>query len=271
MNNEFGLKELYDLTLKATYSIEVEGREFKPGEVIARFDKIQIANFREITSRVSANGGKSNPALVVWEDTKEIQLSFTQGVFSKLQFALLSNSNLVKSAPEEKILLSAHFTGESDEEGRIQLKPNICNVFVYRSEDFKRIYPKDDNDAEDCEVEIDLEKGEIVLDTPYCNVEVDYQYYYTDEVSTMTVGKRLIEGFLQLEGKTRVKDDITGKTRTAILRIPRLKLVSDLSMRLGREAGPLLANFAAIGYPGVGRDKKVMEMLFLSDDIDAEM
>jgi hypothetical protein len=88
----------------------------------------------------------------------------------------------------------------------------------------------------------------------------------------MNVGQKLVKGFLLLEGKTRVKDDITGKTRTAILRIPRLKLVSDLSMRLGREAGPLLANFAAIGYPeGSGRDKKVMEMLFLNDDIDAEM
>jgi hypothetical protein len=87
----------------------------------------------------------------------------------------------------------------------------------------------------------------------------------------MSVGQRLIEGFLSLEGKTRVKDDITGKTRTAILRIPRLKLVSDLSMRLGREAGPLLANFAAVGCPSLGKDKKVMEMLFLNDDIDAEM
>jgi hypothetical protein len=88
----------------------------------------------------------------------------------------------------------------------------------------------------------------------------------------MKVGQNLIGGFLLLEGKTRVKDDITGKTRTAILRIPRLKLVSDLSMRLGREAGPLLANFAAVGYPGiVGKDKTVMEMLFLNDDIDAEM
>lgn len=262
MNNEFGLKELYDLTLKATYPIEVEGRKFEAGEVIARFDKIQIANFREIASRVSANGGKNNPALIVWEDTKEIQLSFTQGIFSKLQFALLSNSNLVKSAPAEKILLSAHFTGESDEEGRIQLnKEEVSNVFVYNAKTYEKLTPKN----------VDLEKGEIVLDTPYCDVEVDYQFYYTNEVSTMTVGKRLIEGFLQLEGKTRVKDDITGKTRTALLRIPRLKLVSDLSMRLGREAGPLLANFAAVGYPGVGRDKKVMEMLFLSDDIDAEM
>ena len=262
MNNEFGLKELYDLTLKATYPIEVEGRKFEAGEVIARFDKIQIANFREIASRVSANGGKNNPALIVWEDTKEIQLSFTQGIFSNLQFALLSNSNLVKSAPAEKILLSAHFTGESDEEGRIQLnKEEVSNVFVYNAKTYEKLTPKN----------VDLEKGEIVLDTPYCDVEVDYQFYYTNEVSTMTVGKRLIEGFLQLEGKTRVKDDITGKTRTALLRIPRLKLVSDLSMRLGREAGPLLANFAAVGYPGVGKDKMVMEMLFLNDDIDAEM
>ena len=262
MNTEFGLKELYDLTLKSTYPIEVEGRKFEAGEVVARFDKIQIANFREIASRISANGGKSNPALVVWEDTKEIQLNFTQGIFSKLQFALLSNSNLVKSAPADKILLSAHFTGESDEEGRIQLnKEEVSNVFVYDAKTYEKLTPKS----------VDLEKGEIVIDTPYCDVEVDYQYYYTNSVSIMSVGKRLIEGFLLLEGKTRVKDDITGKTRTAILRIPRLKLVSDLSMRLGREAGPLLANFAAVGYPGVGRDKKVMEMLFLIDDIDAEM
>jgi hypothetical protein len=72
MENEFGLKELYDLTLKATYPIEMAGRKFEPGEVIARFDKIQIANFKEITKRVSANGGYDNRAHVIWEDPKEI-------------------------------------------------------------------------------------------------------------------------------------------------------------------------------------------------------
>ena len=263
MNTEFGLKELYDLTLKATYPIEMEGRKFEPGEVIARFDKIQIANFKELTSRISANGGKHNPALVIWEDPREIQLSFTQGVFSKRQLALLSNANLIKSAPADKILLSARFEGESNEDGKIYLgKENITNVFVYNAKTFEKINP----------INVDLEKGVIVIGEVYCDVEVDFQYEYTNDVSIMSIGQKLIGGFLLLEGKTRVKDDITGKTRTAILRIPRLKLVSDLSMRLGREAGPLLANFAAIGYPvGNGKDKKVMEMLFLNDDIDAEM
>ena len=67
-NNEFGLKELYDLTLKATYPIDIAGRRFETGEVIARFDKIQIANFKEIVSRVSANGGYANQARVIWEE-----------------------------------------------------------------------------------------------------------------------------------------------------------------------------------------------------------
>ena len=263
MNNEFGLKELYDLTLKSTYPIEMEGRKFEAGEVIARFDKIQLANFREITSRVSATGGKGNVNHVIWEDSKEIQLNFTQGIFSKRQFALLSNAKLIRNAQSNKILLSAHFTGESDEYGKIQLdRKDVVNVFVYDAKTLERLYP----------AKIDLKEGEVVLVQGYKDVEIDYQYYYDNNATTLQIGQKLIQGFLLLEGKTRVKDDITGKTHTAILRIPRLKLVSDLSMRLGREAGPLLANFAAIAYPeSVGREKKIMELLFLNDDIDAEM
>ena len=263
MNAEFGLKELTDITLKATYPIEMEGRVFETGEVIARFDKIQLANFREITSRIGSTGGQGNNTHIVWEDTKEVQLNFTQGIFSKRQFALLSNANLIQSAPVDKILVSAHFSGESDEIGRIALnKKNVSNVFVYDANTFERVIPE----------KIESEKGIIMITNIYQDVEIDYQYEYTDGYALMTIGRKLIQGFLCLEGKSRVKDDITGKTHTVLLRIPRLKLVSDLSMRLGREAGPLLANFSAIAYPqSAGRDKKIMEMLFLSDDIDAEM
>ena len=263
MSNEFGLKELYSVVLKATYPIEMEGRKFEPGEVIARFDKIQIANFRELTSRVSANGGKHNPALVVWEDPREIQLTFTQGVFSKRQLALLSNANLIKTAPADKILISAHFKGESDDEGIVQLeKENVSNVFVYNAKTFEKINP----------IVVDLEKGKVAIGKPFKNVEVDFDYKYYGGSTSCYLGRKLIEGYLQLEGKSRVKDDITGKTRTAILRIPRLKLVSDLTMRLGREATPVLANFNAIGLPVGGKgSKKIMELLFLNDDIDADM
>ena len=263
MNSEFGLKELYDLTLKVTYPIEMEGRVFETGEVIARFDKIQLANFREISSRVNATGGKYNKTLVTWENSKELQLNFTQGIFSKRQFALLSNAKLIHSAPTDRILLSAHCSGESDEFGTVQMdRQNVLNVFVYDGKTLERLYP----------TKLDLAKGEVTIAQGYRDVEIDYQYYYDNGATNLVVGQKLIQGFLQLEGKSRVKDDITGKTRTVLLRIPRLKLVSDLSMRLGREAGPLLANFSAVAYPSAeDKEKKIMEILFLNDDIDAEM
>ena len=262
-NIEFGLKELTDLTLKATYPIEMAGRKFEPGEVIARFDKIQIANFKEIVSRVSANGGYQNETRVIWEDPKEIQLNFTQGIFSSVQFALLSNSRLVQKKDDTCVLIPHHFIGESDDLGRINVqKKHIQDLFIYNARTYEKISPK----------EVDLENGEIVIDQPYCDVEIDFNYCYQDSTTACILGRKLIEGYLQLEGKSRVKDDITGKVRTAILRIPRLKLVSDLSMRLGREATPVLANFNAIGLPVGGKgSKKIMELLFLNDDVDADM
>jgi hypothetical protein len=77
MENNLGFKELYDVTLKCTYNIEVGGRTIEPGEVIAIFDKIQLAQFNEIKSYISSNGGFNNRARVVWNDTKEMKVSFS--------------------------------------------------------------------------------------------------------------------------------------------------------------------------------------------------
>jgi hypothetical protein len=67
--------------------------------------------------------------------------------------------------PEDKILLSTRESCESDEEGRFYLsKTNVANVFVYDAKTFekRKILAKD------------LEKGIIIIDKPYCDVEVDY-------------------------------------------------------------------------------------------------
>lgn len=69
---EFSLKDLYDVVIKSTYPMEVNGRNFRPGEVIAKFDKIQFSNFQEIKSSIAARGGFDNRARVYWDSTKEI-------------------------------------------------------------------------------------------------------------------------------------------------------------------------------------------------------
>ena len=261
MNNEIGFKELYEVSLKATYSIEVGGNTIEVGETIASFDKIQIANFQEVKSFASANGGWDNRAHIYWESTKEIKINFTQGVFSKTQLALMTNANLIENLGEEAILLGAKEIYETDEEGKIVIERTLRGpIFVYDMETGKKINNWSYSD------------NELVLNEPYKMVVVDYQYEYNNGCTIMRVGKPLTTGYFSLIGKMRVKDDSTGKVTTGILKIPKLRLMSDLSMRVGSDAIPQVGRLDAVAVPEGGRGQtKVMEIIFLNDDIDADM
>ena len=107
---------------------------------------------------------------------------------------------------------------------------------------------------------------------PYTYYEVDYYYDYNNGASVVNVGQALSKGFLRFEGKTRLKDDKTGHEVTGLLIIPKLKLVSNLSIFLGENASPIVPTLKAIGYPdGVRGLEKVMEIYFLNDDIDSDI
>jgi hypothetical protein len=99
-----------------------------------------------------------------------------------------------------------------------------------------------------------------------------YRYNYSNGAAVAIIGPQFTQGFLELEGKTRVKDDTSGLITTGIIKIPKLKLMSGLSMRLGAQANPVVGNFNAEGVPvGSGRNSYVMEIYFLDEDIDSDM
>ena len=257
-SSNFSMKELYEVSLKATYPMEFKGRNIAIGETIAFFDKIQLANFNEIKSYVTANGGWDNRAHVFWETTKDVQLRFTQGVFSKAQLALMTGAKLI-DGKKELVQISQRELKESDENGKIILK-NIPTTqpFVYDINGNSISYERKDN--------------EITINEPYKELVIDYTYLYDNNTEVLVVGQRLIEGFLELEGKTRIKDDVTGKTKTGIIKIPKLKLMSELSMKLGQNATPLVGTFEALACPTGPRGNTVaMKLIFLDDDIDSDI
>ena len=139
MSNEFSFKELYDVVLKATYPIEINGKEVQTGEVIAFFDKIQIANFQEIKDLKVARGGFDNRGHVYWDTTKEIQISFAQGAFSKTQFALMNNAKLLINDSQEPLLIHRRKMVETDENGAVTIEENFVEpIFIY-DENYNRI------------------------------------------------------------------------------------------------------------------------------------
>ena len=77
---QYSFKELYDVRIKSTYNMEINGRQYEEGETIAIFDKIQLSNINEIQKTVSARGGFENRERVSWTTTQEVQFAFQSGV-----------------------------------------------------------------------------------------------------------------------------------------------------------------------------------------------
>jgi len=262
MDNLLGMKELYEVALKATYPMKVGEREIEEGEIIALFDKVRISTTSEVKTHTAARGGYDNRALVHWDETKEVIFNFSQGVFSKIQLALLSNSRLVDISISEGILVPKTEEKESNEAGYIELgeAPYQQKVFVIDKETGSKL----DYTFVDSKI--------IQIDNAFLDTRINYNFEYDKGATVIKIGQQLLAGFLRLEGKTRVKDDTTGHTVTGIITIPKLKLMSDLSMRLGLQADPLMANFTGVGYPvGSKGNKTVLDMVLLNDDIDSDI
>ena len=262
MDNEFGLQELYSVQIKSTYPIEVKGKEIAAGEVIAAFDKIQIANFQEIHKEVTAQGGYQNRKLVIWNRTEGVNLIFTRGIFSKTQLALMNNSRLIKLNENQRIRIAQRDELETDSEGKITLThvPIDSWIFVYNKETGEKLTGLSMIDEKTLQTSL-----------VYKDVVVDYEYGYDNGIDVSFIGEDIFEGYVTLEGRTRIKDDVTGETHTAIIYIPKLKITSDFNLTLGQNAQPVVGKFNGTAL-SVGKEKQLraLEIYFLDEDIDRD-
>ena len=258
MENMFTFKELEPCYLKATYPIEINERTFEKGEILAKFDKIQIAGLDTLYSVKTAHGGFSDRDFVFWETLKEINLTFSQGVFSKTQMAILSNSKLFKEEKKTKNTFLFDEVKESDNMGYFTLKYEPIKLFVYDKETGEKL-------------SFEQEGRKIKIESLFKEVIAQYYFEYENDATVLDLGDNLLNGFLELEGRTKIKDDKTGKIVTGIIQIPKLKLLSGLSLRLGSSATPVVANFSGVGIPVGSKEKSyVAKFSFLENDIDSD-
>jgi len=256
----FSFKDLEKVSLKATSNIEIGNKQFVQGETLAYFDKIQIASLDEERDVRVAEGGYGNPSLVFWDTTKELRLRFTQGVFSEEHFALLTNARLIEQV-NVPILISEEEIKETSEQRTITLKhAPIGTIFVYNKNTGARI------------TNFTVDGATLTFESSYLEVLVRYNYNYINKIYDYKIGRRLVNGFVELEGRTRVKDDVSGQVVTGILKIPKLKLLSELSIKLGEQATPVVGRFDALCLPvGSRGNTYVTDFVILSDDIDSDL
>lgn len=260
----FSFKDFEKVHIKSTYNMEIGNRKISEGETIAYFDKIQIFGLNEVAEHVSARGGYHNREHVFWNIVQEMPLQFAQGVFSQQQLALLMNCHLLQ--PQTLLdPISEYEVFEVDDSLKITLsRENIetDSLYIYNKSTGELITDYTVNDNEITFINL----------TPFTEVICVYEWIYGGSSSILKVGEELLKGYVSLEGRTRIKDDTEGTVTTGIIKIPKLKLMSDVSIRLGPNASPLVANFKGVAFPvGPRGDSKVLEFYCLDTYLDGDI
>ena len=294
MDNFSGIKELYDVSLRLSKPLEIGGKKYNINEAILNFKQIEISQVSEQKSNVWARGGHNNNPLVNWEVDKEVQFAVTNGVLSPKSWALLSNSQLKNPKNKSVGIIEELKAIEDKTYCYVDLKycPNSIDG-IWGIQPNPHLEPLPMGRREELELKplppslkkwifcYDLETGKsinnfsiygnrIFFNQFYRNIMVDYTFTYEDKIQVLEVGNRLFNGFLRLDGKMSVKDEKSGEVTTAILEIPKIKLSSSLSMRLGKNyENSTVSDFFFIGYPNE-KEGTVANITFLNTELTGD-
>lgn len=284
----YGAKEMYDIDLRLNDPIEVLGRKYEINESLIRFKVAEISNIYQKSSDTAARGGYNNNPLVWWETDKQTDFILNNGVLSPISWSLLSNSKI--NSPKSKSIqyyedlktiedyhccfIDLKFIPNCQD--RLGAQPNPNNeplpmgrrpelmlkplppsktrwLFCYDKETGKRI-----ND-------ILIDGNRLYFKQYYREILVDYTTEYVNGIITMEVGSRLINGFLRLSGKMSLKNENSGEVTTAILEMPKIRLSTNLSIRLGKDCdSSTVSNFSFVGFPDETRRREEQSVCYIS-------
>ena len=113
----------------------------------------------------------------------------------------------------------------------------------------------------------------IILKGEHKRIIVDYTFDYDDKIRELNIGNRLFNGYLNLTAKIDLKDYYSGEIKTAILEIPRIKLQTNLNLKLGDDVdNPIVSDFYFIGYPSESRlesEQDIWKITFLNERLSS--
>ena len=282
----FGIKELYEVVLKAKNPMTFGSRRLEEGEPVLYFENVNISMLTERRTPVMARGGWSNMPRVIWEDSSEVQFSLSEGVMSSISMAILLSSSMTERQESQSLLVQKRegpfeLDGEPGDAERgfyIKQIPYLKKkVFIYeyeRNVAQRKVYGDyKEKGGFPYIYNLYYDKEKTIPADPNKEYIIDYYYEYKDEALIYLIQKERFNGLFTLEGKFYSKDENDGLNYTNLIYMPKVRVVSDINLRLGERADPTTSVFNIIGLPETTDESKnlIVKIMRLNQDIDADI
>ena len=263
---QFGTKDLYKIVMRATSNMRVGNRELQAGEPILYLDGAQIFAQGQQNGYRAARGGRHNLAHVIWETPGDVNFVIQRGVISPIGYALLTSLNVLDQPVNGSTFLTKTeilgvdsvtrkaYLGETPEEKlfvygfKNRTMQQVIDNWEYKKEDNSILLPENF-------------EGDSIL--------VDYSYLYGEPMKEYRLNKERLNGFLSMEARYYTRTE-SGVQVTNIIYVPKVKVISDLSLRIGENVGgPALSTFNIVAMAEkVDGEYTIMRVLQLGEDVD---
>ena len=291
MDQYFGHKELYEVVLRAKTPMQFGDRYIEADEPVLYFNNVNMSLLTEQNRPIFARGGWANMPRVIWEERSEVQFQMIEGTMSSVGMSILLSANVLSNQKDKPLYIHMkEGPMECSLNNVLQLKhwpvsypTKKTFIFDYdRKAIQQKIYGKpyiapQDQGKDLSEVlpriEIFTDKNLSIPAENNRKYVVDYYYEYRKEALIYTVQKERFNGLFTLEAKFYSKDENEGQNYTNILYMPKVRIVSNINLRLGERADPTVSTFNIIGLPETVGDYKnlIMDITRLEEDIDADI
>lgn len=287
----FGVKQLYEVVLRAKVPMQFGKRYLQADQPVLYFQNINFATLSEKSSPIMARGGWSNLPHVIWEDRSQVNFQLSEGVMSSVSMGILLSASVTENRPGQTILIHKrqgpyqlvennllylqHWPVSHEQKKTFiyEYERDVAQKKVYGKRITDKVDPYDETIERPC-LQIYEDKALETLADPNKEYIVDYYYQYLDEAIFYTVQKERFNGLFTLEGKFYVKDENDGINYTNLIYMPKVRVVSSIDLRLGERANPSVATFNIIGMPqNTAYDRKglILQITRLNKDIDENL
>ena len=285
----FGHKELYEVVLRAKNPMQFGDRYIEADEPVLYFNNVNISLLNEQNKPVFARGGWANMPRVIWDERSEVQFQMIEGVMSSVGMSILLSANVLSEQSKQPLYIhmkegpkQCSFNNILDlKHWPVEYPEKKTFIFDYENDAIQRkIYGRKYRTDDTIEEKYDYPRLAIFSDkncqnpiTNGGNFVIDYYYKYEDEALIYSVQKERFNGLFTLEAKFYSKDENEGNNYTNVLYMPKVRIVSNINLRLGERADPTVSTFNIIGLPETVGDQKnlIMEITRLGQDIDADI
>ena len=249
--DRYGIKEVADVTF---YKLDTNGNPTVP---VLYLDTLKVSTIEQTAETAEARGGKGNPALIMWDYGKEINVTLEDALFSAKSMAIMFGNGTVKTYGEDTVdqkglimrtelfvATGTEIPAEGADKSGWKHQYEAPNGKLYN-----KINPKFYN-ADNTEVE-----GELVVNEKYfCSYDLEVKG------SVIEISANSFPGTYYVTGDTFARSEASGDDEFFQFIIPKAKVQSENTITLEAEGDPSVFNMSLrVLRPADGKMMKLVK------------